>query len=57
MTKQPNPKKKQPKTLPENRCPLCQGSNVEKVHYHGSGAIPECDFLECNDCEHQWGHS
>ncbi len=39
-------------------CPKCHASWVwvEKRHFNGNGAIPECDYLECEQCGHQWDH-
>lgn len=33
------------------RCPECGKSNILRI------ATPKCDFKECEDCGHQWGHN
>ncbi len=37
-------------------CPLCHSKNFGHGHHAGSFAVPECDYLSCYDCGHQWGH-
>jgi hypothetical protein len=37
-------------------CPECGGHNVEKRHHAPTFAVPECDYKECEDCQHQWDH-
>lgn len=39
------------------RCPKCRSRDVERAHHQGTFAVPECDFIRCNDCEHQWNHT
>ena len=41
--------------LPE--CPKCESGNTSREKFSGSGAIPECTYLLCADCNHQWDHS
>lgn len=46
------------------RCPNCGNSNILR-RCHDSGTVmgmrrtitPECDFKECENCEHQWDHN
>lgn len=39
------------------RCPECGASNILKRNHDGmTSGVPECDFKECEDCGHQWGH-
>lgn len=37
-------------------CPECGSLNVDSHHHSGSWAVPECCYMECEDCDHQWGH-
>lgn len=37
-------------------CPVCEADNIERRH-HTADSIPECFYWQCNECEHQWGHS
>ena len=39
------------------RCPECGNSNILHRHHDGNIAVPDCDFKECEDCEHQFGHN
>jgi hypothetical protein len=41
----------------EEKCPKCESENVEKRHHNPTFALPECDYFQCEECEHQWGHS
>ena len=42
--------------LERQLCPLCGSSDVQRMHHQGDTLAPECDYLECGSCEHQWGH-
>jgi len=37
-------------------CPLCESQEVSQRHHETSWLAPECDYQECNECAHQWGH-
>jgi len=37
-------------------CPKCKSFEVSRHHFEGSFALPECDYEQCDDCFHQWGH-
>ena len=40
------------------RCPECGKTTIMHRHHDGDTCgLPECDFLECEDCQHQWGHN
>ena len=39
------------------RCPECGQSNILNRHHDGNIVTPECDFKECEDCGHQFGHN
>ena len=40
------------------RCPECGKTDILKCHHDGkTSGVPECDFLECEDCLQQWGHN
>lgn len=39
------------------RCPQCGSFDTERRHAHGTFALPECYFQQCEDCGQQWGHS
>ncbi len=39
------------------KCPQCGSEEIGPVHHEGSFAVPECNFMRCLDCSHQWGHS
>lgn len=41
--------------LPE--CPKCESGNTSREKSNGTGAIPECRFLRCGDCKHEWDHT
>ncbi len=40
-------------------CPKCHASWVwvERRHHEATWAVPECDYWQCEQCDHQWGHS
>jgi len=38
------------------QCPECASWDVERGHHHGSFAVPECDYWQCEMCSKQWGH-
>lgn len=38
-------------------CPQCNSTDIGKRHSDGTFALPECDFYQCDTCNHQWGHS
>lgn len=38
------------------KCPKCGSDDTDKMHTEGSMRLPETDWLQCNECEHQWGH-
>lgn len=41
-----------------SRCPECGSIDVIRKYHDGlTGGVPECNFNECEDCGHQWGHS
>jgi DNA-directed RNA polymerase subunit M/transcription elongation factor TFIIS len=37
-------------------CPKCGSIEIGKRHHDGTFSVPECDFMHCDDCDHQWGH-
>jgi hypothetical protein len=37
-------------------CPKCGSDDITEVHREGDLLAPECDYLFCMACEHQWGH-
>ena len=37
-------------------CPECQSREIGRSHHRPTFAVPECDFWECEECDHQWGH-
>ena len=43
------------------RCPECGSTEFHRVHRQHlegqAGGVPECDFYQCDGCEHQWGHT
>ena len=39
------------------RCPECGQSNILDRHHDGNMLAPECEFKECEDCGHQFGHN
>ncbi len=45
----------------DSPCPKC-GSFEIGLHHHDydvttPGSLPDCSYLECHDCHHQWNHS
>lgn len=47
----------EPYTRPEPlRCPACEGADVDRLHHAPTFALPECDYWQCMECEHEWGH-
>lgn len=43
-------------TEEDPKCPKCQSDDVDRCHHEATYAVPECDYWQCNECEHQWGH-
>lgn len=41
---------------PEPRCPECGSYEVSERHAEPTFALPETDWQQCDDCDHQWGH-
>ena len=39
------------------RCPACGSDDIDKLHHQPTFALPECEFLYCNECEHEWDHT
>ena len=40
------------------RCPDCGKTNIINRYHDGeTSGLPECYFSECEDCQHQWGHT
>ena len=40
------------------RCPECGRTEIINRHHDGqTGGVPECDFYQCEFCEHLWGHT
>jgi hypothetical protein len=37
-------------------CPQCGSEQVDIHHHNGTFSVPECDYKQCDDCGHQWGH-
>lgn len=40
----------------KRECPKCKSLNVEEL-YHVPDHLPECNYLACEDCSHQWDHA
>ena len=38
-------------------CPKCQSDDTDWMHLQPTFYLPECDYLYCNECEHQWGQT
>lgn len=42
---------------PENPvCPECASYDIGEGHHYPTALAPECTYMECNDCNNQWGH-
>ena len=37
-------------------CPKCGSEDITEAHREGDLFAPECDYLVCMACEHEWGH-
>ena len=40
-----------------SRCPTCGSDDIDELHHAATFALPECDFLYCNECQHEWRHT
>lgn len=38
------------------KCSVCGSTSIARCHSDATFAVPECDYFECEDCGHQWGH-
>lgn len=43
----------------ELRCPPCPkcGSHETGQYHHKEDSVPECTYLQCDKCFHQWQHN
>jgi predicted RNA-binding Zn-ribbon protein involved in translation (DUF1610 family) len=40
------------------RCPECGRTEIVSRDHDGrTGGVHECDFYQCEFCDHQWGHT
>lgn len=35
---------------PPKQCAICGSYDIDKLHHPATFALPECDYLYCNDC-------
>lgn len=38
------------------KCPACGSEDIGTRHRDGDFALPETDWKQCEQCDHQWGH-
>lgn len=38
------------------QCPGCGSFDINKRHHQPTFAVPECHYMECDECKHQWDH-
>ena len=41
---------------PQPTCPDCGSDEISPRHHEATFAVPECDYSQCDECDHQWGH-
>jgi len=35
-------------------CPKCDSDNIDYCYHRATWSIPECNYWQCYDCDHQW---